>query len=425
MKKRNVLSILFISILLLSACGKQPAETLPEQEQEEISETAPPSDTSSDTPAPEVYTSVSQSTNALGFDLFAAMSGEENLCISPYSIQTALGMAANGATGATLDEMLGTMHVTDMDTFNADMKASRKKLKKDAMDIRIANSVWQDETIQFSESFESSYIPLLEKTYGAESFQCNFTDGATIDAMNSWIAEATNDKIDNMISELPEDTGLVLFNAVYFNARCEVPFPKEATFDEEFHGIDGTQTVPFMHLSDCYFQYYEYKGITALRMPYKNSDMAMDILIPSQEGQSVTELFNALSLKEKQELYQGLSDSEEILITSLWMPRFEFSSESIRLNDYLISLGMAEAFSEDAQFDIIGDSVSISDVLHKTYIRVDEDGTEAAAVTSVLMSATALIENPVSFKVDMPFMYYISDTSDGTILFIGSMNHID
>ena len=153
--------------------------------------------------------------------------------------------------------------------------------------------------------------------------------------------------------------------------------------------------------------------------------MAMDILIPSQEGQSVTELFNALSLKEKQELYQGLSDSEEILITSLWMPRFEFSSESIRLNDYLISLGMAEAFSGDAQFDIIGDSVSISDVLHKTYIRVDEDGTEAAAVTSVLMSATALIENPVSFKVDMPFMYYISDTSDGTILFIGSMNHID
>lgn len=431
MKKRNLLLLLFISILLLYACGKQPAEALPkepDQEQEEIPEEAS-SEASSETPSgassAEVYTSVSESINALGFDLFAAMSGKENVCISPYSIQTALGMAANGATGTTLDEMLGTMHVTDIDTFNTDIDASRKKLEEDAMDIRIANSAWQDENMQFSDSFDSTYIPLLENTYGAESFKCSLTDNATVEAMNNWIAEATNNKIDNMISELPRDASLILFNAVYFNAQWAVPFPKEGTFDEEFHGTDGAQMVPFMHLSDCYFKYYQYKGITALRMYYKDSDMAMDILISSEEDQGVTGLFNALSLEEKQELYQGLSDAEEIMIATLRMPRFEFSSEGIRLNDCLMSLGMVDAFSGDAQFDVISDETYISDIVHKTYIRVDEDGTEAAAVTSVMMNRMALIEDAVSFEVDVPFMYYISDTSDGTILFIGSMNHID
>lgn len=437
MKKRNLLSFLFISILLLSACGKQSAEALPEQQEQleqselpeqeeegqaEQDETAAPSDT----PSPEAYTTVSQSINALGFDLFAAMSGKEgNLCISPYSIETALGMAANGAVEETQDEMLAAMHVSDIDAFNTDIDASRKKLEKDSMDIRISNSAWADENMQFSDSFESTYIPLLESTYGAESFNCNLTDEATIESMNNWIAKATNDKITNMISELPQNASLILFNAVYFNAQWEVPFPKESTFDEEFHGTDGAQMVPFMHLSDCYFKYYEYKGITALRMYYKDSDMAMDILIPSEKEQSVTELFNAFSFQEKQELYQGLSDAEEIMIATLRMPRFEFSSESIRLNDYLGSLGMVKAFSDDAQLDIISEEVYISDILHKTYIRVDEDGTEAAAVTSVIMNRMALIEDTVSFEVDVPFMYYISDTSDGTILFIGSMNHID
>lgn len=428
-----MLLLLFISILLLSACGKQSAEALPEQsepveqpeqeedEQNEEDETAAPSDA----PSLETYTTASQSINALGFDLFAAMSDDGNLCISPYSIETALGMAANGAVEETQDEMLAVMHVSDIDAFNTDIDASRKKLEKDTMDIRISNSAWADENMQFSDSFESTYIPLLENTYGAESFNCSLTNEATIQSMNDWIAEATNDKITNMISELPQNASLILFNAVYFNAQWEVPFPKEGTFDEEFHGTDGTQMVPFMHLSDCYFKYYEYKGITALRMYYKDSDMAMDILIPSEKDQSVTELFNALSLQEKQELYQSLSDAEEIMIATFRMPRFEFSSESIRLNDYLSSLGMVKAFSYDAQLDIIGEGICISDILHKTYIRVDEDGTEAAAVTSVLMSKTALIEDAVSFEVDMPFMYYISDTSDGTILFIGSMNHID
>lgn len=434
MKKRILLLTLLLPAILLTACGSQtPAEqTEPEQteiaEQEEETSQTPESEQEEENPPvnESQYASVSQSINALGYDLFAGLSDGENICISPYSIETALGMAANGATDNTLDEMQKTMHITNINTFNQDISSSANKLESDAMDIRIANSAWYAANMNFSDSFESSYLPLLTDSYDADCFAKDLSDPSTIQSMNDWVAEATNDKISNIVNELPADASLVLFNAVYFNAEWAVPFPMEGTYDEEFYGTKGTQTVPFMHMSDCYFKYYEYKGIRALRMNYKDSDMAMDILIPVQAEDDVTKLFNDLSFEEKQELYQGLSDSEEIMIGSLKLPRFEFSSDTINLNSYLQKLGMVRAFTDGAQFDTISVDAYISDILHKTYIRVDENGTEAAAVTAVLMNRMSLpMEEPVSFEVDMPFMYYISDTSDGTVLFIGSMDHIE
>lgn len=427
MKKRIFLLTVFLLTIFLTACGNQSTAEQPAQEQEEREEQAEQEE--QEEPAPSVsesqYTSVSQSINALGYDLFAKLSTGENICISPYSIETALGMAANGAADTTLDEILQTMHITDINTFNQDISSSTDKLENDAMDIQIANSAWYEENMTFSDSFESSYLPILTDYYNADCFERDMHDPSTVQSMNDWITEATNDKITDMVDELPDEASLILFNAVYFNAEWEVPFPMEGTYDEEFYGIKETQTVPFMHMSDGYFKYYEYKGIRALRMNYKDSDMAMDILIPEQTDDDVVQLFNDLTFEEKQELYQGLSDAEEIMIASLKLPRFEFSSESIALNNYLKELGMLKAFSNDAEFDQISADVHISDVIHKTYIRVDENGTEAAAVTSIIMNRMSLIEDPVSFEVDMPFMYYISDTSDGTILFMGSMNQID
>lgn len=425
MKNKFLFLGLLLPLLFLTACGTQEQTDSSLQEQQADvpveEESAEPAEEA------EIYDSAAESINALGYDLFARLSGDGNVCISPYSIETALGMGANAAADATLDQMLGTMHTTDIHTFNQNISSSMDKLERDAMDIRIANSAWYADDMDFSDSFESSYLPLLTESYNADCFEADFTDASTIDAMNNWIAKATNDKITDMVSDLSEDTCLVLFNAVYFNAEWEVSFPKEATFDEEFHGTDGTQTVPFMHLTDRYFQYYEYKGILTLRMRYKDSDMAMDILIPeASEDKTVTELFNALSFEEKQELYQGLSDSEEVMITSLKMPRFEFSSDSIPLSNYLKDLGMTRAFSDEADLDLISGDAYISDVFHKTYIRVDEKGTEAAAVTEMIMNTLSMpTGEPLLFEVDMPFMYYITDTSDGTILFIGTMNNIN
>lgn len=436
MKKRILFLTFLLPALLLTACGSrseaEPPKTEPAEitEPEEESPETPDSDrTSKDQPAEESESvSLSQSINAMGYDLFAKLkeSGHENICFSPYSIETALGMAANGAVDTTYEEMLHVMQINDIDTFNQNITASVDKLESDAMDIRIANSAWYDKNMDFSDSFETSYLPLLKDSYRADCFEEQLSDPSAIQSMNDWIKEATNEKIDNMVDEISPDACLLLFNAVYFNAKWAVPFPAEGTFDEEFYGTDKTTTVPFMHMSDQYFKYYEYKDIRALRMYYRDSDMAMDILIPAKEGDDVTQLFNDLSFEEKQELYQGLTDAEEIAIASLKLPRFEFSSESIQLNSYLMDLGMNEAFSSDAKLDIISEEAYISNIFHKTYIRVDENGTEAAAVTEVMMNRMSLIAGePVSFEVDMPFMYYISDTSDGTILFMGSMNHID
>ncbi len=445
MKKHLLLPILLFSAFLLSACGKQTAGEQPLPEQSPVtapsenaslestpSDDAASEDISSETPAlesgaSEVYSSAADSINALGYDLFAKISSEnKNTCISPYSIELALGMAANGSSGTTRDEMLNVMHIKDLVAFNQAVTASEEKLESDAMDIRIANSAWYDENMIFSDSFEATYLPLLKDSYNAETFESDFADNSTLSTMNDWIARATNDKITNIIAEIPQDTILILLNTVYFNAHWEVPFPKDGTIDEAFHSPSGDQMVPFMHLSEGYFRYVEYKGIQALRMNYENSDMAMDILIPADKEQNVTALFNNLTFEEKQELYQKLSDSEEILISTLRIPRFEFSTESISLNDYLIQLGMAEAFSSGADFPLISKQAFISQVYHKTFIRVDENGTEAAAVTSIMMDKMALIEGDfISFEADVPFMYYISDTSNGTVLFIGSMESIN
>lgn len=445
MKKHLLLPIFLFSVFFLSACGGQPAEERPLLEQPSVEvpshdaslETPPLEDPSSEdispeTPAsesgsPEVYSSAAESINALGYDLFAKMSSpNKNTCISPYSIELALGMAANGSSGTTRDEMLNVMHVKDLDAFNRAVTASGKKLESDAMDIRIANSAWYDENMLFSDSFEASYLPLLKDSYNAEAFKKNFSDSSTLSIMNDWISRATNDKITNIVSEIPQDTILILLNAVYFNAHWEVPFPKDGTVDEIFYSPSGDQVVPFMHLKDVYFQYVEYKGIQALRMNYESSDMAMDILIPVDKEQNVTELFNNLTFEEKQELYQKLSDSEENLISMIRLPKFEFSTENISLNDYLIRLGMTKALSSGADFSLISEEAFISQIYHKTFIRVDENGTEAAAVTSAMIERMSLIEGDIiSFEADVPFMYYISDTADGTILFIGSMESID
>lgn len=427
MKKRVLLLMLIIPTLLLTACGGQSSAegTEPKvSEQEADSEDETPTDASGETVE---YISLSHSVNALGYDLFAKLTqaGAENICFSPYSIETALGMAVIGASGTTLEEMRQVMQIDDMDAFMKDISSSMDKLENDAMDIRIANSAWYEKDLVYSDSFESAYLPLLESAFDADCFEETLSSPSAAGAMNDWIAEATNQKITNMVGEVPEDAILLLFNAVYFNAEWAVPFPKEGTYDETFNGANGEQTVPFMHLSEQYFKYYEYKGIRTLRMYYKDSDMAMDILIPVDEDADVTALFNALSPEEKQELYEGLSDAEEIPIASLKLPRFTFESDSISLNEYLADLGMTKAFTGAAEFSGISDEAYISNIFHKTYIRVDENGTEAAAVTEVMMNRMSLLAgDPVTFEVTMPFMYYISDTSDGTILFMGSMDQI-
>lgn len=448
MKKRYLMLGLLITSLLLSACGNNDnsdndtADTyqsdflmdpipLPEGWEGGAPETTQivdgeTNDTQTSSQSELVFSDVAESTNALGYDLFAAFPADENVCISPYSIEAALAMGANAASDITLDEMQKVMHVADLDDFNAGFAASMDKFKNDGMDIRVVNSIWYQKDMDTTEDFRSSYLPLLEDQYAAESFDRNLSDAATVNEINNWVKEATNDKIDQIVTDIDDSAYLLLLNAVYFNAKWTVPFAAELTYDETFHGLSGDKEVPFMHLRDKFFKYYEYKGIRAIRLYYSNSSTAMDILIPADPDDDVAALFNALTYEEKKELYQGLSDAEDQLIGNLRLPRFEFSSDALSLRQTFVSLGMTKAFGETADFSVIADNAYISDIVHKTYIRVDEEGTEAAAVTGAMVEAMSLpVGEPIPFEVDMPFVYYISDTSDGTILFLGSMKDIE
>ncbi|MCH5280354.1 MAG: serpin family protein [Lachnospiraceae bacterium] len=448
MKKRYLILGLLLTSLLLSACGNKDNGNndttdsyqsdllmepipLPEGWEGGAPETTQIVDGETDNDGESSqgqlsFTDSAESTNALGYDLFAALPTDENVCISPYSIEAALAMGANAASDVTLDEMLSVMHVEDLDGFNAGFAASMDKLENDGMDIRVVNSVWYQKDMNTTEDFRSSYLPLLEDQYAAESFDRNLSDAATVDEINDWVKKATNDKIDQIVTDIDDSAYLLLLNAVYFNAKWTVPFAAELTYDETFHGLDGDKEVPFMHMRDKFFKYYEYKGIRAIRLSYSNSSTAMDILIPADPDEDVTALFNALTYEEKKELYQGLTDAEDQLIGNLRLPRFEFSSDALSLRQTFVSLGMAKAFGETADFPVIADNAYISDIVHKTYIRVDEEGTEAAAVTGAMVEAMSLpVGEPIPFEVDMPFVYYISDTSDGTILFLGSMKNIE
>lgn len=449
MKKKYLILGLLLTSLLLSACGNKGNSDndatdsyqsdllmepipLPEGWEGGAPETTQIMD-GSETNGPQassqsqlVFSDTAESINAFGYDLFATLPANENVCISPYSIEAALGMGANAASDITLDEMLNVMHVENLDGFNTGFAASIDKLENDSMDISVANSVWYQKDMDTTEDFQSSYLPLLKNQYAAESFDRNLSDTTTVNEINDWVENATNGKIDQIVTDIDDSAYLLLLNAVYFNAKWTVPFAAELTYDETFHGLSGDKEVPFMHLRDKYFKYYEYKGIRAIRLHYSNSSTAMDILIPTDPNEDVAALFNALTYEEKKELYQGLTDAEDQLIGNLRLPRFEFSSDALSLRQTLASLGMAKAFGDTADFSVIADNAYISDIVHKTYIRVDEEGTEAAAVTGAMVEAMSLpVGEPIPFEVDMPFVYYISDTSDGTILFLGSMKDIE
>lgn len=376
-----------------------------------------------------IYEGVSESVNSLGYRLFDELSTDGNLCISPYSIDIALAMAANGAGGDTLTEMLDVMNIQDIENFNTEIQTSIKKLENDGAEFSIADSAWYNMDMKYNESFERSYIPVLENYYGADIFPADFSNDQAVNDINQWVFDETNGKISKIINRLDYSTRLLLLNAVYFNGEWELPFYIENTYKQDFYGTDGTKQVDMMHMYESEFQYCCDYGIRVLRLGYKDSDIVMEIMInenPESET-TVTEAYNALGIEEKEKLAEEISDSEYTEIQTLALPVFEFSSECMELNDVLMDLGMEKAFMADADLDKIADEVYISEVYHKTYIKVDEQGTEAAAVTIVAANDAAAmpVEDPVNFIVDHPFMYILRDSSDGTILFMGSMNNID
>ena len=399
---------------------------LPEQAQVAQSETQRV--TSPAVPEPDLEELVAGN-SAFAFDLYQAVRGSQgNLLYSPYSISIALAMTYSGARGETKQQMADTLSFTLPDdrlhpAFNAlDLELARRGEDPQGgegfrFQLNIANAIWGQEGYAFLPEF----LDVLAENYGAGLRLLDFVSAPEESrlAINDWVSDQTEGKIQDL---MPQDvinalTRLVLTNAIYFNAGWAFPFEPQDTEEGPFHLLDGGEvTVPMMKQSHE-FRYAEGEEYQAVSLGYGGSGVSMVLLVP-RAGQF--EAFeSSLNAERVDAIVRDLEQGIGRWIVNLSMPKFDFES-SFDLVETLATMGMPDAFSETADFSGMTGSreLLISAVVHKAFISVDEEGTEAAAATGVGMP-TSVPEGPVELTVDRPFVFLIRDSRTGAVLFGG------
>jgi serine protease inhibitor len=378
--------------------------------------------------------------SAFALDLYAELrNADGNFLFSPYSVSQALAMTYAGAGGETDTQMAEKLSFTveqpalheAFAALNADLVArgtagADPEHGQVARALHIANALWGEQTYPFSEAYNAQ----LEQSYGTGLHQSDFINAPeeTREEINAWVAEQTEDRIQDIVPEgnITPDTRLVLANAIYFYGGWEDTFEPEATEDGDFFLLDGsTVTVPFMFQRE-HLSYAQGNGFQVIEFPYAESDFAFTVILP-EDGDFAT-VEDGL---DSDTLNAALAElaSTELLV---YLPRFEFEY-SASLAPSLQSLGMADAF-DPASADFSGmvegtppEPLYIGDVLHKAFISVDENGTEAAAATVVIGVAGAAPPEtePIEVRIDRPFIFAIRDTQTGTLLFIGRVMNPD
>lgn len=375
--------------------------------------------------ATEIYQKeVIDSANRFAFDLFkpviAGAGGAENVMISPFSITSALSMTLNGAAGETFTAMRNTLGLGQKtleqinDTY---LKLMTEMVPVDKrVVLEIANSVWVEKQLIVKQPF----ITELQKSYKAEARNIDVSDPVAVDIVNEWIAEKTHDKITDMLDNLDPDLAMLLINAVYFNGKWRYQFDKKDTKEEPFYVTPSApKTVPMMHQTEN-LKAFKHSNVTIAEIPYGQGNYTMVVVLPD-ENVTTNEVVISLTPSVWQEWMRLLAGNSHKV--ELSMPRFKYMYKRL-LNDDLTSLGMGVAFSDFADFANISDQeLKISRVLHQTFIETNEEGTEAAAATVVEIAVTSVGPSPVSIvKLDRPFLYFIRETSTGTILFMGRVS---
>ncbi|WP_373481974.1 serpin family protein [Acetobacterium sp.] len=362
--------------------------------------------------------------NDFGFNLYKNLAlGNENLMISPVGVSLAMDMAYNGATGATREAMATALNIQgiDIDSLNNNNRALLYFLTSadPKVSLNIANSIWMFEDFKFSEAF----VETVQNDYQAEAKKLDFADPKSADVINKWVKDQTQGTIDQIVTPpIKSETIMFLINAIYFKGAWTSPFEQELTTDQSFKLADGqTVTAPTMYQSGTY-DYFKTAGFQALRLPYgEEQQMAMVLFLPDEEVH-LSEFQKQLN-QDNWSNWMALFEEKE---GSLTLPKFTMEYEN-SLNQALTDLGMGIVF-EPGKADFSGmaaagtaGDIYISDVKHKTFIQVDEAGTEAAAVTSVEVGTTSMPVYDFELKFDRPFFYAIQDRKTGAIIFMGSV----
>lgn len=421
----------------------QSADVTPQDQPDDSPEEAPAEPEPTEPPAVEPATtdtedaSVADATNTFAVDMYHRLADDAdgNIFFSPTSIHTALSMTYAGARGETADQMENVLHVPGQGIHSeyaefiaklndpATVRVAERVdgqanwTERPAYQLHIANALWP----QAGYPLEESYMQLVRRRYEAMLEQLDYAQPEPArKRINEWVEEKTNDRIRDLIGPgvLDRNTVLVLTNAIYFKSNWSEQFSDHATEEGDFHvSVDDTVTVPLMNQTDT-FGYAETDRLQILSMPYEANELDMVVVLP-REINGLAEVEHELSAEELDE-WLGNLERHEVRVT---LPKWEFTSE-FSLADMLSAMGMPAAFTNDADFSgmTTAEKLFISAVIHKAFVAVDEEGTEAAAATAVVMARTALPTDPPEpkvFRADRPFLFMIRHRSSGAVLFMG------
>lgn len=408
MMRSNVMYILVIFFLAI-ACKK---EVTPQPGDMKV------------VPLTPVQKSVITRSNAFGFDFFRTLSlisdSSTNMMVSPLSVSMALGMTRNGAAGATLDSMTQTLGFGGFT--ETEINESYQYILKtfSSLDpkvkLAIANSIWYRNTF----TVEQPFIDINRKYFSAEVAAVDFSSPDAVTAINNWVSSNTNNLIPRIVENIPDLMVMYLINAVYFKGSWRYRFDESMTEPRPFWPAGASMTeVPTMIQKED-LQYLDGDGFQAVELPYNQGNFTMTILLPDQ-GSSPGALIRRLT-RENWETWSTNFIQAEVILS---LPKFRYEYEENGMIEALTKMGMGVAFDEQrADFTRINrnGNLFISEIKHKTFIETNEEGTEAAAVTSVGVGITSAGPNgPVYFVVDRPFVYFISEKSTGTMLFMGTV----
>lgn len=356
--------------------------------------------------------------NSFAFDLMHNVNASDtssNIFISPLSVSMALAMTYNGAAGDTKIAMETALRRTG---FTVEEINSYFKKMSDALtsidpttQLKIANSIWTLKDFPVLQSFYNTN----KSYYNAEIQSLDFSQSSSKDIINNWCSQNTDGKIPSIINQIPDNVIMYLINALYFKGIWKYQFQKSATTDNTFYAPEGNKTIQFMN-QKATFNYFMSDSIQCAELPYGNTAFSMVIILPASRYTP-----NDILSKLTPSVWANWMNRLNPTTLEVALPKFSTTYE-INLNSVLANMGMGIAFTDFADFTGIssGSGLCITEVKHKTYIAVDEDGTEAAAVTAVSLGTTAAL--PFNIVINRPFLFVIKEKSTGAILFIGKIS---
>ncbi len=354
--------------------------------------------------------------NTFAFQLFSEIQKfqpNENIFISPSSIAIALSMTYNGAVGKTQEAMAKTLNFQGMSLEEINQANQELGILLDSLNpeikLYIANSIWIRQGLPFYQSFVQ---------INQDFYQSQVEEIQSIEIINNWVKDKTQGKIEKIVKPDYRGIDMALLNAIYFKADWQQKFSEYSTQEMPFYLPNGTQKQhPIMSQLSRHL-YYENEAFQAVSLPYGESSVNMYIFLP-REQVGLDKFYRALN----EENWEKWMENFEYCKVNLGLPKFKTEYE-ITLNETLKSLGMEIAFTGEADFSgISSEHLFISEVKHKTFVEVNETGTEAAAATSVIMSRSIQREIVVNMLVDRPFFFAIIENDSESILFMGEITN--